>query len=52
MAEWETTAEGVTDAIVDAPEIKVFSKWSLADIEVSDISLVVRSLFLYIFFNF
>lgn len=27
---------------IEAPEVKLFGKWSLNDVEVSDISLVVR----------
>lgn len=43
MADWDEPA--ATTAASDAPEIKLFGKWSSSDVSVSDISLNV-SLFL------
>lgn len=57
MAEWDqdTIVEDSVnhDAIVskiDAPDVKLFGKWSLNDVEVSDISLGV-SFFLIMHFS-
>lgn len=42
----------VAAPLLDTQEIKVFNKWSLSDVEVSDISLVVCCLILYFLCNF
>lgn len=49
MADWDDAAAPVeveeapvaAAPLLDTQEIKVFNKWSLSDVEVSDISLVV-----------
>lgn len=57
MADWDEAAPvEIEEAPVGAPlldtqEIKVFNKWSLNDVEVSDISLVVRLYLLFVLSN-
>lgn len=46
MEDWENNShvENVQETVaskIDTPDIKLFGKWSLNDIEISDISLVV-----------
>lgn len=51
MADWDDAAPieveeaPVAAPLLDTQEIKVFNKWSLSDVEVSDISLVVSVIF-------
>lgn len=54
MADWEDAeAVAVVEEIeapaplLDTQDIKVFNKWALSDVEVSDISLVVSFFYLH-----
>lgn len=43
--------QGPTATMMDLPEVKLFGKWSLNDVEVTDISLVVPHQYFFIFFK-